>query len=147
MATVKKNPATPSEAQGTMPFRRVLSWTMGAGGVLALGGFVTGHAGFAVGALVGAGLSCAGLLHVKAALRKTLSHPEKSSPASYLATSALRILVWAVALFLLLKVSLACMLAAALVFTLHLGILAFLGWQTAPEAKSPEMPPPIDEDR
>jgi hypothetical protein len=139
MATAKMTPVVPSETKPTMPFRRILIGSFGGGLVLAIGGLLWSHGDFALGAVVGSILACGGLLHMKYALKKSLTNPENGSPAPFLVASAIRWVAWAVVLFLLLRVSLACMLGAALSYMVYLVVLAFHGVRYAPvvPSKSP----------
>jgi hypothetical protein len=124
-----------------MPFRRILFETLASGAVLAVAALFWKRWDFSLGALVGALLACAGLLHLKAALRKVLAKPESGSPGPFLFASVLRWAVWAVVLFLLLKVSLACLAGAALSYMAFLISLTFHGLRHASGPKVSDGPP------
>lgn len=119
-----------------MPFRRILFETLGFGVAMAVAALFWKRWDFSLGALVGALLACAGLLHLKAALRRILAKPESKSPGPFLFASVLRWAVWAVVLFLLLKVSLAALAGAAFSYIAFLISLTFHGLRHAePKAK------------
>jgi len=124
-----------------MPFRRILAETFGFGVAMAVAALFWRRWDFSLGALVGALLACAGLLHLKAALRRVLTKPESKSPGPFLFASVLRWAVWAVVLFLLLKVSVTCLVGAALSYIAFLISLAFHGMRQAAEPKTKEESP------
>lgn len=123
---------TQETARPTMPFRRILLWTFGIALGVALGGVVVRHGDFSLGVGVGALLACAGLFHIKYALRKSLTDPSVTTPAPFLIASVIRWLAWAVVLYFLLKVSLACLLGAAFAYLIYLAVLTYHGLRFPP---------------
>jgi Ca2+/Na+ antiporter len=128
-----------------MPFQRIMFQTMGVGLAMALVALLFKHWDFSIGAVVGALVSCAGLLHMKSTLRKMLVQQEAKSPAPFLFSSAIRLAVWAVVLFLLVKVSLVCLLGAVASYVAFMGSLAFNGMKQASEKGEAEEAPSQDE--
>lgn len=116
----------------TMPFRRILLWTFGVALAVALGSLLFHRGDFSLGVGVGALLACAGLFHIKYALRKSLTDPSVKTPAPFLIASVLRWLAWAVVLYFLLRVSLACLLGAAFAYLIYLAVLAYHGLRFPP---------------
>ena len=86
---------------------------------------------FSLGAVAGSILACVGLVHLKVTLSKTLAGPGSAAPTGFLVSSTLRWGIWAVILFLLLKVSVVCLLGAAGAYLGHLIVLAWNGLRAA----------------
>jgi hypothetical protein len=127
MTAPKQETDATQEMRPTMPFRRILFQTMGAAFALALVALLWKRWDFSLGAVAGALLACAGLLHLKSALRKALSDPNAKSAGPFLFASVIRWGVWALVLYFLLKVSTACLLGAALSYLIYLAVLSFHG--------------------
>jgi cell shape-determining protein MreD len=130
-----------------MPFRRIMVQTVAFGLVMALAALLFKRWDFSIGAVVGALVSCAGLLHMKSTLRKMLTQQETKSPTSFYFSSAIRLLVWAVVLFLLVKISLACLLGAVASYVAFMSSLALNGLKRAAEEGKDEDDPSPDEER
>jgi len=130
-----------------MPFRRTMAQTAVAGLAMALVALLFKRWDFSIGAVVGALVSCAGLLHMKSTLRKMLTQQETKTPTSFYFSSAIRLVVWAVVLFLLVKISLMCLLGAVASYVAFMSSLAFNGLKRAAEEGKDEEAPSQDEER
>ena len=124
---------TPVKAASSaaLPFKAIILATLIGGLVSALVGFVTGHKDWGLGAFVGALLSSIGLLGLKASLRRMLSPEQTLSKGMFMAQSYVRWFLAFMAMFLLVRVSVLCLLASLLSYMWFLAVLAAYGLRSS----------------
>ncbi len=131
----------PTISEPILPFRRIILMTLGGGVGLSFVALLAGRKDLALGTAVGAILAAVGFLGLKATLRRALAEPNKNPKRWILASSWSRWVLWAVVMFLLLKVSAYCLLGALISYLLFLGILAFFGLRSG-TGSSPQVTQP-----
>ncbi len=124
-----------------LPLLKVAKWTLGgglAGGILAA---IFGFVYFGVGILAGSFLAILSLYSLKILTTKVIQAGPKNLGLFY-GLNLVRWFLFALFGYLLLKVSLFCLLGAAAGYAWFLGVLAWLGIQSAgPEQKKQPMEP------
>ncbi len=132
-------PVAPAPAPTTLPFQRIFLVTVSGGALVAAVSALFGQKNFGLGALVGALLAGGGLFSLKASLRRVLSSTPVQGKRLFFAAQAARWVLWVLALYLLLKVSTACLLGAVIAYFWFLGVLSVYGLQSAKGAVPPNV--------
>lgn len=120
-----------------LPLIQVDLWTVGGGAVFGGIAWLFGAGRFGLGLFLGGFLCLLSLYSLKALTADIVKNGNRSVWTHH-ATRLLRILAMALVMFLLLKISVSCLLGAVASYVWFLGVLAWFGLRSA----GPEVPPP-----
>jgi hypothetical protein len=114
--------------------------TLAGGTGLSIAALLAGRKDVALGTAAGAILAAVGFLGLKSTLRRALAEPNKNPKRLIFASNWTRWFLWAVVMFLLLKVSVFSLLGALASYLVFLGILAFFGLRMGAASMTDESP-------
>lgn len=116
-----------------MPLMRVCLFTLGGGMLVGLAAWALGRGDFGFGFFVGALMALAGLFTLKAVTSKVFEMGKASGVWWFQGMNIARWFLLAVVYYLLLKISIACLLGAVASYVWFLAVLAWLGLRGAKE--------------
>jgi hypothetical protein len=109
----------------SLPLFRVFTWTLGAGVIVGLIAWALGHNLFGLGFFLGSLMALFSLYSLKALTTKVISAGDKKGLGYFHVMNIVRVIFMALICYLLLRISIACLLGAV---SSYIWFLAVLGW-------------------